>query len=95
MQGMIGVFGHVSVYQPERKTVLITPAWASNKGRLQAKDMVATDLDGKQRRGTEGPPVEWPIHTRCTAHAPTRSRGPLAHTLCDAVLHRQKRVQTG
>src|SRR5678816_2983609 len=63
MQGMIGVFGHVSVYQPERKTVLITPGMGSNKGRLQAKDMVATDLDGKQRRGTEGPPVEWPIHT--------------------------------
>ena len=63
MQGMIGVFGHVSVYQPERKTVLITPGMGSHKGRLQAKDMVATDLDGKQRRGTEGPPVEWPIHT--------------------------------
>ena len=63
MQGMIGVFGHVSVYQPERKTVFITPGMGSDKGRLQGKDMVATDLDGKQRRGTEGPPVEWPIHT--------------------------------
>ena len=25
MQGMIGVFGHVSVYQPESKRVFITP----------------------------------------------------------------------
>ena len=25
MQGMIGLFGHVSVYQPETKRVLITP----------------------------------------------------------------------
>jgi ribulose-5-phosphate 4-epimerase/fuculose-1-phosphate aldolase len=63
MQGMIGVFGHVSVYHPETKTVLITPGMGSNKGALQAKDMVAAGLDGKQRRGTEGPPVEWPIHT--------------------------------
>ena len=63
MQGMIGVFGHVSVYHPETKTVLITPGMGSNKGSLQAKDMVAAGLDGKQRRGTEGPPVEWPIHT--------------------------------
>jgi ribulose-5-phosphate 4-epimerase/fuculose-1-phosphate aldolase len=63
MQGMIGVFGHVSVYQPDRKIVLITPGMGSNKGSLEAKDMVATDLDGKPRRGTEGPPVEWPIHT--------------------------------
>ena len=63
MQGMIGVFGNVSVYQPERRTVLITPGMGSNKGSLQAKDMVATDLDGKPHRGTEGPPVEWPIHT--------------------------------
>ncbi len=63
MQGMIGVFGHVSVYQPDRKIVLITPGMGSNKGSLEGKDMVATGLDGKPRRGTEGPPVEWPIHT--------------------------------
>ncbi len=63
MQGMIGVFGHVSVYHPETKTVLITPGMGSNKGSLQGKDMIATGLDGKPRRGTGGPPVEWPIHT--------------------------------
>ena len=25
MQGMIGLFGHVSVYQPETKSIFITP----------------------------------------------------------------------
>jgi len=63
MQGMIGVFGHVSVYQPETKTVFITPGMGSDKGSLNPEDMVATDLNGKPLAGKEGPPVEWPIHT--------------------------------
>ena len=63
MQGMIGVFGHVSVYQPDIKRVLITPGMGSDKGNLRPDDMVATDLDGKPLEGSDGPPVEWPIHT--------------------------------
>ena len=63
MQGMIGVFGHVSVYQPETKRVFITPGMGSDKGSLRAEDMLITDLDGKPLEGREGPPVEWPIHT--------------------------------
>jgi ribulose-5-phosphate 4-epimerase/fuculose-1-phosphate aldolase len=63
MQGMIGLFGHVSVYQPESKRVLITPGMGSDKGSLRPEDMVPTDLDGKPLEGKEGPPVEWPIHT--------------------------------
>jgi ribulose-5-phosphate 4-epimerase/fuculose-1-phosphate aldolase len=63
MQGMIGVFGHVSVFQPETKRVFITPGMGSDKGSLQAAQMICTDLDGKPLEGKEGPPVEWPIHT--------------------------------
>ena len=63
MQGMIGVFGHVSVYQPGIKRVLITPGMGSDKGNLRPEDMVPTDLDGKPLEGSNGPPVEWPIHT--------------------------------
>ena len=63
MQGMIGVFGHVSVYQPETKRVLITPGMGSDKASLRPDDMVPTDLDGKPLEGNNGPPVEWPIHT--------------------------------
>jgi ribulose-5-phosphate 4-epimerase/fuculose-1-phosphate aldolase len=63
MQGMIGVFGHVSVYQPETKTVFITPGMGSDKGSFRPEDMVPCDLSGKQREGQIGPPVEWPIHT--------------------------------
>ena len=63
MQGMIGVFGHVSVFQPETKTVFITPGMGSDKGSLKPEEMVPTDLSGKPLAGKEGPPVEWPIHT--------------------------------
>jgi ribulose-5-phosphate 4-epimerase/fuculose-1-phosphate aldolase len=63
MQGMIGVFGHVSVYQREVKRVFITPGMGSDKGSLRAEDMVTMDLDGAPLEGEQGPPVEWPIHT--------------------------------
>ncbi|MGH7823810.1 MAG: class II aldolase/adducin family protein [Candidatus Binatia bacterium] len=63
MQGMIGVFGHVSVYQPETKRVFITPGMGSDKGSLRPEDMVPADLDGNPLEGDERPPVEWPIHT--------------------------------
>jgi len=63
MQGMIGLFGHVSVYQPDLKRVLITPGMGSDKGSLRPEHMVPTDLDGKPLEGKIGPPVEWPIHT--------------------------------
>ena len=62
MQGMIGVFGHVSVYQPETKRVFITLGMGSDKGSLRAEDMLITDLDGKLLEGREGPLVEWFIH---------------------------------
>lgn len=63
MQGMIGVFGHVSVYQPETKRVLITPGMGSDKGSLRAEDIIPSDLEGNPLEGDDRPPVEWPIHT--------------------------------
>jgi len=70
MQGMIGVFGHVSVYQPELKRVFITPGMGSDKGSLRAEEMVPCDLNGKPLEGEQGPPVEWPIHTAIHAARP-------------------------
>jgi L-fuculose-phosphate aldolase len=77
MQGMIGVFGHVSVYQPESKRVFITPGMGSDKGSLRAEDMVPCDLNGKPLEGEVGPPVEWPIHT--TLHAARPDALAVAH----------------
>ncbi|HEY7166290.1 MAG TPA: class II aldolase/adducin family protein [Candidatus Binatia bacterium] len=77
MQGMIGVFGHVSVFDPETKRVFITPGMGSDKASLRAEHMVVTDLDGKPLEGKEGPPVEWPIHT--TLHAARFDALAIAH----------------
>ena len=63
MQGMIGVFGHVSVYQPESQRVFITPGMGSDKSSMRAEDMIPMNLDGQALEGGERPPVEWPIHT--------------------------------
>ena len=63
MQGLIGLFGHVSVFQPENKTVFVTPGSGSDKAHFMASDMIPIDLSGKPINGTIPPPVEWPIHT--------------------------------
>ena len=52
MQGMIGVFGHVSVYQPELKRVFITPGMGSDKGSLRAED--TTDGECEDAEGCVG-----------------------------------------
>src|ERR1043165_4137145 len=77
MQGLIGVFGHVSVFEPGSKRVFITPGMGSDKASLRAENMVITDLNGKPIEGKEGPPVEWPIHT--TLHAARPDALAIAH----------------
>ncbi|TAJ86531.1 class II aldolase/adducin family protein [bacterium] len=77
MQGMIGVFGHVSVYQPETKRIFITPGMGSDKGSLRAEEMVPMDINGGPLEGGERPPVEWPIHT--VLHAAREDALAVAH----------------
>jgi ribulose-5-phosphate 4-epimerase/fuculose-1-phosphate aldolase len=70
MQGLLGLFGHVSVYDPKTKRVLLTPAMGSDKANFRAEEMVAADLDGRPLDGDGRPPVEWPIHTALHAARP-------------------------
>lgn len=70
MQGLLGLHGHVSVYQPEKKRVLITPGSGSDKANLRAENMIPADLDGKPLEGKIGPPREWPIHMAIHAARP-------------------------
>lgn len=77
MQGMIGLFGHVSVYQPETKTVLVTPGSGSDKANFSPADMIPINLDGKPHDGKTLPPVEWPIHT--ALHAARADALAVAH----------------
>ena len=70
MQGLLGLHGHVSVYDPETKRVLITPGAGSDKANLRAEHMVAADLDGRPFDGKGRPPLEWPIHMALHAARP-------------------------
>jgi L-fuculose-phosphate aldolase len=77
MQGLLGLFGHVSVYDPKTKRVLLTPAMGSDKANFRAEEMVAADLDGRPLDGDGRPPVEWPIHT--ALHAARADALAVAH----------------
>ncbi len=63
MHGLLGMFGHISVYLPESRRVVICPGSGADKARVQAADMLLIDLEGKLLEGTWTIPREWPIHT--------------------------------
>jgi ribulose-5-phosphate 4-epimerase/fuculose-1-phosphate aldolase len=76
MQGLLGLHGHISVYQPETKRMLISPGAGSDKANLRAGDMVLAGLDGNAVDGGR-PPLEWPIHT--AIHAARADALAIAH----------------
>jgi len=76
MQGLLGLHGHISAYQPEAKRMLISPGAGSDKANLRADDMVVAGLDGKALDGKR-PPLEWPIHT--AIHAARADALAIAH----------------
>jgi ribulose-5-phosphate 4-epimerase/fuculose-1-phosphate aldolase len=64
MQGLIGVFGHVSVYDPGSKRVFLSPGMGSDRSTTRAEDNFVLDSSGKILESGDGEvPVEWPIHT--------------------------------
>jgi len=77
MQGLLGLHGHVSVYQPQTKQVLITPGSGSDKANLRAEQMIPADLDGQPLEGKLRPPLEWPIHMKL--HAARADALAIAH----------------
>lgn len=76
MQGLLGLHGHISVYQPDAKRMLISPGAGSDKANLRAEDMVLAGLDGHAVDGKR-PPLEWPIHT--AIHAARADALAIAH----------------
>ncbi|HUB94811.1 MAG TPA: class II aldolase/adducin family protein [Stellaceae bacterium] len=77
MQGLLGLHGHVSAFDPASRRVLFSPGSGSDKANLRAKDMIAAGLDGKPLGGTMAPPREWPIHT--AIHAARADALAVAH----------------
>ena len=76
MQGLLGLHGHISVFEPETQRMLISPGAGSDKANLRAEDMVLAGLDGKGLEGKR-PPLEWPIHT--ALHAARSDALAIAH----------------
>ncbi|HEY7060878.1 MAG TPA: class II aldolase/adducin family protein [Chloroflexota bacterium] len=63
MHGLLGMFGHISVYLPETRRVVICPGSGAEKATAQAEDMLVIDLAGTVLDGSWTIPREWPIHT--------------------------------
>jgi ribulose-5-phosphate 4-epimerase/fuculose-1-phosphate aldolase len=64
-QGVIGMFGHVSVRVPGTDHVLISPGAGSDKTAVRAQDIFVFHVDG-EILGHPGHeiPLEWRIHTQ-------------------------------
>ncbi len=63
MQGILGMFGHISAYIPESKRVVMCPGAGADKAKVKGEDMMVLDLNGKVLDGAGSLPREWPIHT--------------------------------
>lgn len=77
MQGLMGLFGHVSTYQPEKGRIYFSPSRGADKSIVKPDDLVVADLEGKVLDGRGSVPKEWPIHT--AVHRARRDVLAVAH----------------
>jgi ribulose-5-phosphate 4-epimerase/fuculose-1-phosphate aldolase len=63
MQQLLGLFGHISVFDPEKERVYLSPGMGVDKTSVEAEHMLTANLDGKVLSGDQRLPIEWPIHT--------------------------------
>ncbi|HUZ75215.1 MAG TPA: class II aldolase/adducin family protein [Stellaceae bacterium] len=92
LQGLIGMFGHVSIRVPGTNRVLLTPGAGSDKLSIRAEDIFVFDLGGEilHHPGTDKPheiPLEWRIHTQIHRDRP--------EAMCVAHLHARHAVLLG
>jgi ribulose-5-phosphate 4-epimerase/fuculose-1-phosphate aldolase len=71
MRGLLGLHGHVSVYDPPSGRIYMCPGLGWDKATTRPEDLFVFDVRGKILEG-EGrrPPLEWPIHTALHATRP-------------------------
>ena len=63
MQELIGLFGHISAFDPQTRRVYLSPGMGAEKAIVAADDILVSDLDGAVLTGDRPLPAEWPIHT--------------------------------
>jgi ribulose-5-phosphate 4-epimerase/fuculose-1-phosphate aldolase len=72
MQEMIGLFGHISVFDPAAQRIYMSPSQGVEKSSVKENDILISDSHGKVLSGDQRLPIEWPIHTelhRCRSDA--------------------------
>jgi ribulose-5-phosphate 4-epimerase/fuculose-1-phosphate aldolase len=97
MQGLLGLFGHISAYDSAAGRVYFSPAQGADKSVVQAGDILVSDLSGKNLENDQRLPAEWPIHTvlhgkRSDALAVAHLHAPYATLF--AIAHREFRPVT-
>jgi ribulose-5-phosphate 4-epimerase/fuculose-1-phosphate aldolase len=63
MQELMGLFGHISVFDPDRERVYFSPGMGADKADVGADHILASNLAGDVLTGDQRLPAEWPIHT--------------------------------
>jgi len=63
MQELMGLFGHVSVFDPTAQRVYMSPSMGVEKSVVQGENILVSDLQGSVLEGGQRLPIEWPIHT--------------------------------
>ncbi len=63
MQELLGLFGHISAFDPQTQRVYFSPSQGAEKSTVQTNDILVGDLTGKNLDGDQRLPAEWPIHT--------------------------------
>ena len=63
MQQLMGLFGHVSVFDPVADRVYFSPSMGTDKATVTADEILVSDPAGKVLDGKQRLPIEWPIHT--------------------------------
>jgi ribulose-5-phosphate 4-epimerase/fuculose-1-phosphate aldolase len=63
MQQLLGLFGHISAYDPASGRAFFSPSMGADKSTVQPDDILVGDLAGKCLAGGQRLPIEWPIHT--------------------------------
>lgn len=63
MQQLIGLFGHISTYDPAVGRIYMSPSMGVEKSTVKPDDILVADVDGKVLEGDMRLPIEWPIHT--------------------------------
>jgi ribulose-5-phosphate 4-epimerase/fuculose-1-phosphate aldolase len=63
MKALIGLYGHVSAYDPATERVYLTPGAGSDRANVRAEDIWVLNKSGEVLEGSGRIAAEWPIHT--------------------------------